>query len=70
MDKKLLSAFFFGLSAGVGITMLFAPNSGKKTRAFIKDKADQGTDYIRKRGAEMQQTAADWVDKGKQALAL
>jgi len=70
MDKRVLSAFFFGLSVGVGISMLFAPSSGQETRGLIKDKAGEGAEYVKKRGAKIQQTAADWVDKGREALAL
>ena len=69
MDKKVLSAFFMGLSLGVGIGTLFAPNSGRKTRGLIKDTAGEGAEYLKKRGAEIQQTAEDWVDKGREALS-
>jgi gas vesicle protein len=69
MDRKVLSALFLGLSVGVGMSMLFAPNSGRKTRGLIKDKAGEGAEYLKKRGAEIQQTAADWVDKGREALS-
>jgi gas vesicle protein len=53
MDKRVLSAFFFGLSVGVGVGMLLAPNSGQETRGLIKDKANEGTEYLKKRGAEI-----------------
>lgn len=68
MDKNGLSAFLLGLGVGVGIGMLFAPKAGHETRALIKDKAGEGTEYLKHRGAEAKQTAAEWVDKGKEAL--
>jgi gas vesicle protein len=68
MNKEVFSAFLFGLSVGVGISLLFAPQSGQATRASIKDKTAEGTEYLRQRGAEVKQTAAGWVDKGKEAL--
>jgi gas vesicle protein len=68
MDKNGLSAFLLGLGVGVGIGMLFAPKAGHETRALIKDKAGEGTEYLKQRGAEAKQTAAEWVDKGKEAL--
>ena len=68
MDQKNLSVFLLGLSAGVGISMLFAPKSGQETRALIKDKASEGTEYLKQRGADVKQTAAEWVDKGKEVL--
>ena len=68
MDKNGLSSFLLGLGVGVGIGMLFAPKSGQETRQLIKDKAGEGTDYIKHRGADLKQTASEWVDKGKEAL--
>ena len=68
MDKNGLSAFLLGLGVGVGLGMLFAPKSGQETREIIKNKAGEGTDFIKQRGADLKQTAGEWVDKGKDAL--
>jgi gas vesicle protein len=69
MDKNGLSSFLLGLGVGVGIGMLFAPKSGQETRELIKNKAGEGTDFLKQRGTEIKQTAAEWVDKGKDALS-
>jgi len=68
MDKNGLSAFLLGLGVGVGIGMLFAPKSGSETREYIKNKAGEGSDYIKQRGEEFRDTATGWVDRGKEAL--
>jgi gas vesicle protein len=68
MDKNGLSAFLLGLGVGVGIGMLFAPKSGQETRQYIKDKAGEGSDFIKQRGSEFKQNASEWVDKGKEAV--
>ena len=68
MDKNGLSSFLLGLGVGVAIGMLFAPKSGQETREVIKNKAGEGTDYLKQRGVEFKQSAAEWVDKGKDAL--
>ena len=68
MDKNGLSSFLLGLGVGVGIGMLFAPKSGQETRELIKNKAGEGTDYLKQRSTEVKQTASEWVDKGKEAL--
>jgi len=68
MDKNGLSAFLLGLGVGVGIGMLFAPKSGQETRELLKNKANEGTDYLKQRSTEFKQTASDWVDKGRDAL--
>jgi gas vesicle protein len=48
--------------------MLFAPKTGQETRELIKNKAGEGTDFLKERGDEIKQTATEWVDKGKDAL--
>jgi gas vesicle protein len=68
MDKNGLSAFLLGLGVGVGIGMLFAPKSGSETREYIKNKAGEGSDYIKQRGTELRDSASGWVDRGKDAL--
>src|SRR5690349_23073651 len=68
MDKNGLSSFLLGLGVGVGIGMLFAPKSGQETRELIKNKAGEGSDYIKQRGSELKDTASGWVDKGKEAV--
>jgi gas vesicle protein len=68
MDRNGLSSFLLGLGVGVGIGMLFAPKSGQETRDILKNKAGEGADFLKQRGTEVKQTAAEWVDKGKEAL--
>jgi len=68
MDKNGLSSFLLGLGVGVGIGMLFAPKSGQETRDLIKNKAGEGTDFLKQRSADIKQTATEWVVKGKEAL--
>ncbi|MBZ5585756.1 MAG: YtxH domain-containing protein [Acidobacteriia bacterium] len=68
MDRSGLSSFLLGLGVGVGIGILFAPKSGQETRELIKNKTGEGADYLKQRSSELKQTAAEWVDKGKEAL--
>lgn len=68
MDKNGLSSFLLGLGVGVGIGMLFAPKSGAETREMIKNKAGEGSDFIKQRSTDLKQTASEWVDKSKEAL--
>jgi gas vesicle protein len=68
MGKNGLSAFLLGLGVGIGIGILFAPKSGEETRDYLRKKANEGTDLLKQRGVDLKQTAADWVDKGKEAL--
>jgi len=68
MDKNGLSSFLLGLGVGVGIGMLFAPKSGSETREIIKNKAGEGTDFLKQRTSDAKQTASEWVDKGRDML--
>jgi len=68
MDKDGLSSFLLGLGVGVGLGILFAPKSGQETRDIIKNKAGEGTDYLKQRSDDLKQNASEWVDKGKEAL--
>jgi gas vesicle protein len=68
VDKNGLSAFLLGLGVGVAVGMLFAPKSGQETRELIKSKAGEGADFLKQRTSDAKQTAAEWVDKGKDAL--
>ena len=69
MDKNGLSSFLLGLGVGVGIGLLFAPKSGEETRELIKNKAGEGGEFLKQRGAELKDSAATWVDKGKEAVS-
>jgi gas vesicle protein len=68
MDKNGLSSFLLGLGVGVGIGMLFAPKSGSETREILKNKANEGSDFLKQRSSEFKQTAAEWVDKSMDAM--
>ncbi len=68
MEKNGLSSFLLGLGIGIGIGILLAPKSGQETRELLKNKAEEGADYLKKRSEELRQQAAEWVDKGKEAI--
>lgn len=67
-EESRLSYFFLGLGLGVAVGVLFAPKSGTETRDFLKSKADEGTDYVKRRSTEFRESATDAIDRGKQNL--
>lgn len=67
-DDSKLSYFFLGLGLGVAAGVLFAPKSGSETRDFLRSKAEEGADYMKQRGDEFRQNAADSIDRGKETL--
>ena len=58
--------FFAGLGVGVIIGMLFAPRSGQEAREYIRERAQEGGEYLKRQTGELRDTAKDIVDKGKQ----
>jgi len=66
-DNKL-SYFLLGIGLGVAVGVLFAPQSGEETRRLLRDKADEGADYVRRRSNELRDTATETLERGKQTL--
>ena len=67
-DDSRLSYFFLGLGLGVAVGVLFAPKSGEDTRELLRAKAEEGTDYVKRRGTELRDTASEALDRGKTTL--
>jgi gas vesicle protein len=68
MDRDGLTNFLLGLGVGIGLGILFAPKSGEETRGFLKAKADEGTDYLKKTGTDWKSTADGLIEKGKTVI--
>lgn len=67
-DDNKLSYFFLGLGLGVAVGVLFAPKAGEETREFLRSKAGESADYVKRRGSELRDTASDAIDRGKEQL--
>src|SRR5205085_11102895 len=68
MERGDVSCFLLGLGVGVGIGLLFAPKSGEETRGMLKSKAEEGTEFLKQRGADIRNSANDLLEKGKEAV--
>jgi len=68
MDRNGFSSFLLGLGVGVGIGMLFAPKSGQETRETIKNKAGEGSEYLKQRAADAKQRSSELVDRSREAF--
>lgn len=67
-DDKKFSYFFLGLGIGVAAGILFAPKSGAETRDFLREKADEGKEYVKRRSEDLKGSANEMIDKGKVAI--
>ncbi|MGH9559571.1 MAG: YtxH domain-containing protein [Bryobacteraceae bacterium] len=64
-----MSFFFLGLGLGVAVGVLFAPKAGSETRELLRGKANEGADYVKRRGTELKDQASETLDRGKQTLS-
>ncbi|MGE5486422.1 MAG: YtxH domain-containing protein [bacterium] len=64
-EESKFSYFAFGFGLGIAIGVLFAPRAGEETRQYIRSKADEGRDYLRRRSGELREQATDLADRGK-----
>jgi len=68
MDRDGMASFFLGLGVGIGVGLLFAPKSGAETRGLLKDKADEGKEYLKRRSSELRDSASDIIERGKEVI--
>ena len=61
--------FLTGLGIGALVGILFAPQAGEKTRELIAGRAEEGRDYLTRKGREVRDQASSYVDRGKEAVA-
>jgi gas vesicle protein len=72
MKSDGLANFLLGLGVGIGLGVLFAPRSGEETRSYIKNKADEGADYLKRQTedlrADLKAKADHLADKSRDVL--
>jgi len=68
-DDNKLSYFCLGLGLGVAVGVLFAPKSGVETRQLLRSKAEEGADYVKRRGTDLRETAAEALERSKQTVS-
>ena len=61
--------FLAGLGIGAVIALLFAPRSGKETREYIVQKAEEGRDFVVTKTEEIRKQAEEAVEKGKELVS-
>lgn len=68
MNRNMFG-FLVGLGAGAALGILLAPRSGERTRSMIRGKANDGAAYLRQRGTEVRDAAADAIREGASKVA-
>src|SRR5579872_5323996 len=68
-DKgKAVGSLLIGFGLGVGLAILFAPQSGEETREWITANAEDQFYRMRRRGRRLVFETQDLLDRGEQQL--
>ncbi len=67
-DSSSFMWFLAGLGLGALVGVLYAPRSGSETRQAIREKAEEGREYMRNAAREARGQASEWVDRGREIL--
>jgi gas vesicle protein len=62
---KFWAAFGVGLAAGAALALIYAPQSGARTRRQIRKAVDDAGDYIRETADTVQDVAGKYLKRGK-----
>jgi len=58
--------FLVGAAVGAAAALLYAPQSGKSTRAYLKWKAEEGRDALQDSAGEAVQKGRELYTKGRE----
>lgn len=64
-----LAFFLAGMGIGAILALLFAPKSGKETRDYLVQKAEEGKDYVSVRSRDLRKQAEEVVEKAKDVVS-
>ena len=63
-----LAWFLTGALIGAAVAVLYAPKSGKDTRQYLADKAQQGKDAVSEASTNIVEASKDMFDRGRQLV--
>lgn len=65
---KFWAAFAIGVAAGAALALIYAPQSGARTRRQIRRSFNDASDYVRDAAANVQDQAGKYIKRGKDAV--
>jgi gas vesicle protein len=68
MTKNSFACFLMGLGTGMGLALLYAPESGEQVRERIKVKKDEAMESLKKGGGALKDMATDMGGKAQEAV--
>ena len=69
MAESKLPYFLLGIGVGAAVGILYAPVPGEELRGDLLRRADDGREFVRRRGDDLRQRAGDAFDKGRSAMS-
>ena len=66
--KNYWLAFGIGLSAGAAIALLYAPQTGARTRKRLRRKVDDASEHLRDAGDYLKAQAERFTDEAQDAI--
>ena len=69
MDSwKVWAAFTVGVAAGASVALLYAPQSGERTRRQLRRSVEDAGDYLKDTADDVQDRAQDYVKRGRDVV--
>ena len=65
---KFWAVFTVGVVAGATVALIYAPQTGAKTRKQIRRKLDDATDYVKDMTGDLGDRAGDVVNRGRDVV--
>ncbi|MDE3199097.1 MAG: YtxH domain-containing protein [Acidobacteriota bacterium] len=65
-DNNKFGWFLAGAVIGAAVALLYAPKSGKDTRAYLGSSAKEGREAMEASGRELMDRGKELYDRGKQ----
>jgi len=60
--------FLVGIALGAIAALLLAPSPGEETWKYLRERSNQGLDYLNKQAGKLRQTAEGVVRKGREIV--
>jgi len=69
MDSwKVWAAFTVGVVAGASVALLYAPQSGERTRRQLRRSVEDANDYLKDTAEDVQDRAQDYMKRGRDVV--